>query len=335
MVGWHLLLLLAVETALYGTTGRYLHVHHGWSAVAATALAIALYVGIRAVIIAAQFLFARWQGDPIPASSRVSVRRLLLMYLRELAGWLLMYSLMMPFVPSRGSVLNRPVDRLAGRFPVLLIHGLACNRGNWFWFRRRLEAQGYAVFAVDLTPPFTHIDKFAPQLARAIDEILQASCAGKVVLVGHSMGGLVARAYLNQFGPAKVEHVITLGSPHHGTWMTRFAAGPNLRDMDLNSTWLSALHEDEAMRSSNPYANFTCVYTLHDNLVSPQTSASLPGAAKIVMSGIGHLSLVLSAVVAARLAPVLERVSRPSGKEPGGSVQRQSHETGWTSDALR
>ncbi|MEO8137580.1 MAG: alpha/beta fold hydrolase, partial [Betaproteobacteria bacterium] len=284
MVGWHLLLLLVVEVVAYGAAGRYLHVDHGWSLAAATAFSVGVYLGVRALLVGNEFLLARWQGDPIPPTLRVAPSRLALMYLRELGGWLLMFSLVLPFIPARRSVLDRPAGKPLSRLPILLLHGLACNRGNWFWFRHQLESRGYAVFTVDVTPPFSHIANFAPQVARAVDEILAATGSDRLVLIGHSMGGLVARAYLDQSGRDKVAHVITLGSPHHGTWMTRFALGPNLRDMDRDSGWLSALREREARRSPQPYANFTCVYTLHDNLVAPQTSAVLPGAEQIVLS---------------------------------------------------
>ncbi len=309
MVGWHLLLLLVIEVSLYGAAARHLHEHYGWSVVAATAFAIALYVGIRVVLIGLEFLLTRWQGDPIPPEMCVPFGLLATMYIREVGGWLLMFSVVLPFVRSRRSVIDRRVDQPVRRTPVLLIHGLACNRGNWFWFRRRLEEKGFAVFTVDVTPPFARIDAFAPQAARAVDEILAATGADRVILIGHSMGGLVARAYIDQFGEGKVAHVITLGSPHQGTWMTRFALGPNLRNMDLGSRWLNALRQREAGRAPQPYACFTCVYTLHDNLVTPQKNAALPGAAAIRLSGIGHLSMVLSTAVIAHVVAVLDRVA--------------------------
>ena len=164
------------------------------------------------------------------------------------------------------------------------------------------------MYTVDYTPPLAKIASYAPQLARAVDEILAATGAKRLVLIGHSMGGLVSRAYMDQFGGDKVAHVVTLGTPHLGTWMTRFAIGPNLRDMDENSAWLAGLREREAARSAHPYENFSCLYTHHDNLVAPQSNAVLPGATSIAVSGIGHVSLVLSVDVVAHVTGVLERV---------------------------
>ena len=296
MAGWHLLLLLAVEIALYGAIGRHAHHAWGWSVAGAHALAVGIYVGVRIVLVAAEFILARSQGDPIPDQLRVSPLQLLAMYLRELGGWLLMFSIVLPFVRARRSVIDRDTSSLQrhASIPVILVHGLACNRGNWFWFRRQLEQRGHLAFTIDYAPWFARIATYPAQLARAIDEVLAATGARQVTIVGHSMGGLVARAYLDEFGGGKVARVITLGTPHRGTWMARFGLTPNVRDMAPGSPWLTALREREAKRSAQPYAGFTCVFTFHDNLVTPQTNATLPGASQIAVSGIGHLSLALS-----------------------------------------
>jgi pimeloyl-ACP methyl ester carboxylesterase len=308
MVGLHLLLLLAIEAALYGATGRYMHVAHDWSVAGSIALAVAIYVGVRVVLVAIGFALARRKGAPIPVVLRVPPAALMAMYLRELGSWLMLYTFLLPFVLSRRTVLDRVAGASSDNQPLLLIHGLVCNRGYWFWFRRRLEQRGHCVYTVDCTPPFTQIANYAPQLARAIDEILQATGAKQLVLIGHSMGGLISRAYLDQFGADKVAHVITLGTPHLGTWMTRLGVGPNVRNMAEDSPWLAGLREREAARSTQPYAKFTCLYTYHDNLVTPQNNATLPGAAQIALSGIGHLSLALSSGVVKRVLSVLERL---------------------------
>ena len=122
------------------------------------------------------------------------------------------------------------------------------------------------------------------------------------------MGGLVCRAYVDRFGANKVAHVITLGTPHQGTWMTKLGISPNVRDMAESSPWLAGLREREAARSAHPYVNFCCIFTYHDNLVTPQTNAVLPGAEMIALSGIGHLSLALSGRVLDNVLNVLARL---------------------------
>jgi pimeloyl-ACP methyl ester carboxylesterase len=312
VVGWHLLLLLVVEVAVYGAIGRHAHVSWGWSTGAALALAAGIYLSVRILLVGLEFVLARWKGSPVPDALSVSPARAIAMYLRELAGWLLMFSLILPFVPARRSVVDRTRRIDSQGLPVLLVHGLACNRGNWWWFRRQIERRGYRAFTVDCTPWYARIDNYSPQLGRAIDEVLAATGARQLVIVGHSMGGLIARAYLDRYGADKVAHVITLGTPHRGTWMTRFGYAPNIRDMAEASTWLTELGARESQRSIRPYDKFSCIFTYHDNLVTPQTNATLPGAAQFAISGIGHLSLALSAQVVERVAEVLDSRQRPA-----------------------
>lgn len=308
MVGWHLLLLLVIEVTLYGAIARHIQVASGWTTSQAIALGFGIYIGVRIVLVAAEFIVARWKGSPVPDSLRVSFPRLIWMYLRELAGWLLMFTLVMPFVLARKSVIDRPAGGDATRLPVLLVHGLACNRGNWFWFRRQLERLGYRVYALDYTPPVSRIARYTPQLASAVDEIVASTGASKVVLIGHSQGGLVIRAYLDEAGADTVAQVITLGSPHRGTWLARLGVGPNVSDMRDDSAWLRGLEAREARRGSNAYRMFTCIVTYHDNLVAPQLNAVLPGSTVVAVSGIGHLSLALSPQV---VRHVVEALAKP------------------------
>jgi len=312
MVGWHLLALLGAEIIAYGGIGYYAHLAWGYSPKGAVALALAIYLCIRVVLVAAEFILARWQGEPIPDSMERPAWALAVMYLRELAGWILMFSIVLPFVPARRSIVGSraivgPTTDAARMPPIVLVHGLACNRGNWFWFRHQLARHGHAAFALDYTPWFASIDAYVPQLGAAIDEVCSATGADKVLVVAHSMGGLVTRAYLDRFGHDRVAHVITLGTPHQGTWMTRFGFTPNVRNMATDSEWLARLRDREGRRSSDPYRAFTCVFTYHDNLVTPQHNAVLPGARQIPLTGIGHLSLALSPRV---LDYVLEEVAR-------------------------
>ena len=307
MVGWHLLLLLAVEVLIYGAIGRHMHVARGWSLGQAIAVAIAIYVGVRIVLVAAEFIIARWQGSPIPDRHRVTWLAVLGMYLHELAGWILMFAFVMPWAKSQPTLKRGESSSTTSPqgSPILLVHGLACNCGSWFWFRRQLERRGHRVYTMDCTPPLSRIAKYGDQIGSAVDEVLAATGATQVNLIGHSQGGLSIRAYLDRHGDEKVDKIITLGSPHQGTWLARLALGPNAFDMRIDGEWLTALLALERKRSSAPYGKFTCIFTYHDNLVAPQLHGVLPGAQAIPLSGIGHLSLVLSRPVIGHVLEVL------------------------------
>ena len=96
-----------------------------------------------------------------------------------------------------------------GALPVLLVHGYLCNRGLWWWLRRGLRARHFEVATINLEPPFASIDHFVGQLRARIEALVAETGAPKVVLVTHSMGGLVARAYLQHHGAARVGKLVT------------------------------------------------------------------------------------------------------------------------------
>ena len=103
--------------------------------------------------------------------------------------------------------------------PVLLLHGVLCNAGAMRGLRRTSLARKigpvYTMIATALRSSRSTL--FADQVAAKIDAILGATGASRVALVGHSMGGIVARAYLRRYGGDKVGDVMTLGAPHHGS----------------------------------------------------------------------------------------------------------------------
>ena len=80
------------------------------------------------------------------------------------------------------------------RTPVLLIHGYLCNRGLWWWLRRGLEAHGVTTATVNLEPPLGGIEDLADSLHARIQALRSETGGDRIVLIGHSMGGLVARA---------------------------------------------------------------------------------------------------------------------------------------------
>jgi triacylglycerol lipase len=193
-------------------------------------------------------------------------------------------------------------DRLrggVGRPPLLLIHGYGCSRGAWWWLRRRLEAAGWNVATINLEPIYTSIENYVEPVSRRIDEVLEQTGVERLVLVGHSMGGLVARAYLRRHGAAKVVRLITLGSPHGGSELARIALGENARQMRPGNPWLVAL------ASAEPAVDTWTLYSPHDNYVLPHRNLDLPGARRCTIAGLGHLAMLFSPRVSTALLAAL------------------------------
>jgi pimeloyl-ACP methyl ester carboxylesterase len=210
---------------------------------------------------------------------------------RETLALWRMFSLLMPWPGA--------VRRSGNGLPILFVHGLICNAGVWRPLARALARRtGAPLRAISLAPAFGRIDDYAAQLHAAVETLCREAGAAQVLLVGHSMGGLVIRKYLHTHGAARVRRIVTLGSPHHGVYVGRTLArlGPNLREMKYGSAWLSALNAAEAQNCPVPILS---VWSPHDNIIPPQDTARLcyPNARERVLPGEGHDTLLFSRAV--------------------------------------
>jgi pimeloyl-ACP methyl ester carboxylesterase len=193
-----------------------------------------------------------------------------------------------------------PPFAVPGRRGVVFIHGFFCNRGFWAPWLKQLQGTGHAYVAVNLEPPFSSIDGYVPQIEAAIQQVTAASGLPPL-LVCHSMGGLAARAWLKAMaGENRIHHVVTLGTPHRGTWLARFSRLANGRQMQLSGQWHRELDQN---MPPHRHSLFTCWYSNSDNIVFPSSTATLPGADNRMVRGAAHVQLAfLPQVMRATLA---------------------------------
>ena len=186
--------------------------------------------------------------------------------------------------------------------PVLLVHGVLCNAGVWASMRRRLAATGVGpIYAISYGPPLASIELFADQLAAKIDAILGETGARDVALVTHSLGGLVARAYLRRHGSAKVRLAVMIGAPQAGSVHARLFPGVSLSQIRPGSAWLAGLNA-APLPPSLPVVS---IWSWHDSMVAPQLSARLPGVRDVELAGVGHNALLTDPEVARLVAEEL------------------------------
>ena len=188
--------------------------------------------------------------------------------------------------------------------PVLLLHGVLCNAGVWHPMKKYLTARGIGpIYALSYGPPLASIELFAEQTAEKIDAILAATGAKQVVMVAHSMGGLVARAYLRRYGGAKVRRLITVGTPHQGSMLAYLFPGVSLSQLRPRNEWLSEL----GASATDAHPPIVSLWSWHDSMVAPQTSSVLERAENIALMGIGHNALLRDPEVFKRVAAEIER----------------------------
>ena len=263
----------------------------------AVLLALAMLLAVRALIVVRNFRESRRLGSSVPAEYQLGAMGAARLFFGELRAtlWTSSWGMLRPRLHA--------ADTIAGQgLPVLLVHGYVCNRGYWTKLSRQLARAGIVHDGVDLEPIGADIEEFVPQVELAITELCARTGSDRVILVAHSMGGLVARAWLRRHGAARVAKIITIGTPHHGTALASLAAGTNARQMsrigDAPSAWLARLAAGETPAAR---ALITSLYSHHDNIVAPQASACLPGARNIAFGGIGHVALASDARVLRQL----------------------------------
>ena len=177
---------------------------------------------------------------------------------------------------------------------VVLVHGFFCNRGFWTPWLRRLRDGHVPFVAVNLEPLFGSIDHYAAAIDAAVQR-LEAATGQAPVLVGHSMGGLAIRAWLSAFdADARAHRIVTIGSPHHGTWLARWSRTTNGKQMRLHSEWLQRL---QAREPAGRHARFTCFYGHCDNIVFPVMTATLGGADNRHVPGTAHVDMAFQDAV--------------------------------------
>jgi triacylglycerol lipase len=174
---------------------------------------------------------------------------------------------------------------------VLLVHGFVCNRGVWNPWLKRLHAARTPVVAVNLEPVFGSVDDYGAAIEAAVQRLRQATGMAPVV-VAHSMGGLaVRRWWAQQPDEGAVHHLITIASPHQGTWLARMAFSTNGHQMRQGSPWLLGLGEAECKQLQRR-RRVTCFYSPCDNIVFPPAMATLAGADNRLLRGAAHLDLL-------------------------------------------
>lgn len=193
-------------------------------------------------------------------------------------------------------------DGAGDRHPVVLLHGFGMNRTNWLWLGSRLSARGIGpLYGASYFSPQS-VRRSAQHLRDFVEKVVTLEDAEKVDIVAHSLGGVVARYYIERLGGARrVARLITIASPHRGTVLGRLGLVPSARELIGGSPLFTDLG------TPRPEVAYTSVWSRADNVVVPAESASIaPAGEDRVFDNLGHLSLLLSPrvldVIAERLA---------------------------------
>ncbi len=182
---------------------------------------------------------------------------------------------------------NQILER--GKTPILLLHGLFDNQASWFWFKRQLKQRGCKNIVTMNLSSWHSEEVLTELLAKRIDELRHQLGVNQVNIVGHSMGGIIARNYVQlRGGNDKVKKLVCLGSPHHGSKLATFSITPLGKLLIPGSDFLLRLN------AAAPPENvqLTNIYTNKDNMVLPNKNNHLTWGKAVALDNMGHTSLI-------------------------------------------
>jgi triacylglycerol esterase/lipase EstA (alpha/beta hydrolase family) len=184
---------------------------------------------------------------------------------------------------------------------VVLVHGFMATAGVFRPLRRRLERDAHAHVATFTHAPGARVSAIAEKLGRLVERIPRKA---HVHVVGHSLGGLVARWFVQELeGHARVAQTISLATPFGGVPVAgkiRVLVGADLHAASVLLTRVRA----RAHVGAVPH---TSVVAGNDAMLVDPKSARFATGETIVLAGRGHNTLLFDEEVA---GIVIERVKR-------------------------
>jgi triacylglycerol lipase len=219
--------------------------------------------------------------------------------------------------PQQRGLVHHGVD--AAATPILLVHGIIDNHSIFAVLDKALRRRGFTdVSSFDYGLFTTDVRTAASALEKAIEKLSAESGYERVHVIGHSLGGLVARYYVQRMrGYRRVHTCVTMGTPHQGTALARIGRMlPLVRQLAPGSELLTELSEP----APGCTTRFLAFYSDLDHLIVPKSNARIEhpdlDVSNVAVHGVGHLSMPNDGRIGFHIASALR------GLEPDGTDVR-------------
>jgi pimeloyl-ACP methyl ester carboxylesterase len=200
--------------------------------------------------------------------------------------------------------LQLPGADVKGPRPIILLHGYAMNRANFLPLAFRLSRAGLGPLVGFEYWTLGRTAAAARQLGWFVDHVREKTGAPQVDLIGHSMGGVVARYYVALLGgDSAVRNLVTIASPHGGTDVSRFGVGHANRELFVGSKLITRL----AQAPVPQHTRLVTILSRADVLAPADAQPDVTGAERVVFEDLGHVALLGSRRVAAQIVARLGR----------------------------
>lgn len=204
--------------------------------------------------------------------------------------WLIVVIITFPIDLTRE---EKKQNKKKGPLPILLVHGYLHSSAAWLYIRYRLKKSNLGpIYTINLGSPFHSIEEYATKVKEKARTIAEQTGRTDLLLIGHSMGGLVCAYYALHMAPRNsVRAVITMGSPLKGTRTALFGKGACSHQMRYRSAFTQRLVQDIANSENVPFVH---MWSAVDPMIRPALSARVESVNAYYeeIEGAGHLDFL-------------------------------------------
>lgn len=206
--------------------------------------------------------------------------------------------------------------------PILLVHGITDNRSIFALLKRGLVKRGFnSIFAMNYSMLTMDIRAAALRLSEEVEAIVAETGYERIHIIGHSLGGLIARYYVTRLGgDDRVHTLVTLGTPHQGSYLAYLVPTPLTKQLRPGSGVLRELDEP----ISECRTRFLCYWSDSDEIILPTSNAVLAhpdlAARNVRLSAVGHASLPIVGEVIHGISTALAHLDHEGHTQTEGAI---------------
>ena len=220
--------------------------------------------------------------------------------------------------PAQRGLLVGDVE--AAGTPILLLHGMVDNRSVFTLLRRGLRRRGFGrVLTLNYSLTTNDVRAAARELALEIENLCEQTGYERIHVVGHSMGGLIARYYVQCLGgDERVDTLVTLATPHAGTMTAHLVSTTLTRQLRPGSDLMAELDAPvDRCRT-----RFIAYWSDLDQMIVPQRRARVVhpdlSVRNHLVRGAGHMSLPVSPRLVHEISSALSQLSADGSTDTRG-----------------
>jgi len=175
---------------------------------------------------------------------------------------------------------------------IVLVHGYTRSQTDWIWFRKQLKTN-IPIYTANLSPKYGNIHEMALSLATKIEAIKDETGCNNIIIIAHSMGGIVAHHYAHNLDTAnRVSNIVAIGTPWYGTKLAFMEDSLNAQAIQPQSIFLNELRQKIF---NSPIKHYS-IASRFDNMIYPWSSALLDkdSEQKLILEDVSHLAMLFS-----------------------------------------